>query len=524
MPAISGFIESLVAPGEPGVAVAVLRDGAVAETCCVGLADLAQGVPIRPDTRFHIVSVSKTVMAASILVLAARGKLSLDDDIRRHLPELRHPGTVTIRHLLSLTSGLRDVLEIERLRGVWHTSASRQQDLLRLAAAQTEVSLTPSDAYLYTNVNHVLLEQIVARAGGGSSEVFRQEAIYAPLGMTATAARPHDGIALPGLAQPYARVGDAWVRPHDLLGIAGDVLTSTVEDLSRWVLALRVGRIGDVSLAAMAEPSRLADGSPLYYGLGLAVRRYRGLTALCHTGSQPGYKAHIAYVPARDLGVVVLANREDIRPAPLAARIMDMLLGADFPAPMPRSIGVVDAALAGTYVDTESGEWLDIAVEDDVLRAETCGDTLFLYRGGDGVFRDADDYRAGIPAMLTFEGRDACHLNLGGIRARLTRQAVPRVMASDYVGRYENAAIDSAHAVTVDADGLNMQYGLGFDAARRFPLQPIAPDIFLARPSAPGVAHRHVFRFERDGAGRVVAAIVTMERLKGVRLSRRALQ
>jgi len=524
MPAISGFIESLVAPGEPGVAVAVLRDGAVAETCCVGLADLAQRTPIRPDTRFHIVSVSKTVMAASILVLAARGRLSLDDDIRRHLPELRHPGIVTIRHLLSLTSGLRDVLEIERLRGVWHSSTSRQQDLLRLATAQTEISLPPGAAYLYTNVNHVLLEQIVARAGGGSSEAFRREAIHGPLDLAATEARPHDGIVLPGLAQPYARDGDAWVRPHDLLGIAGDVLTSTLEDLSRWLLALRGGRIGDVSLAAMAQPARLADGMPLYYGLGLAVRRFRGLTVLCHTGTQPGYKAHIAYVPARDLGVVVLANREDVRPAPLVARIMDMVLGKDFPAPMPRSVGTVDPALAGTYVDPDSGEWLCIAVEDNILRAETCGDTLFLYRGADGVFRDAADYRAGIPAMLAFEGGDACQLDLGGIRARLTRQEVPRVVASDHVGRYENAAIDSVHTVTADAEGLAIQYGLGFDAARCFPLLPIAPDIFLARPTAPGVAHRHVFRFERDGAGRVIAATVTMERLKGVRLLRRAPQ
>jgi CubicO group peptidase (beta-lactamase class C family) len=519
MPAISTLIDGLARPDEPGIAIAVIRNGEATQHC-VGLANLAHGVPIRPQTRFHIVSVSKTFMAAAMLILAARGKLSLDDDIRRHLPELKHPGTVTIRHLLSLTSGLRDVLEIERLRGVWHSAPSRQPDLLLLAAQQTEVSRPAGAAYLYTNVNHVLLEEII-NGVTGSAEAFRREAIYAPLGLTATAARPHDGTALADLAEPYVQQDGAWLRPHDLLGIAGDVLTSSLEDLTRWVLALRRGAIGDVPVtAAMATPGRLADGTALHYGLGLAVRRYRGLQVLCHTGTQPGYKAHIAFVPERDLGIVVLSNRESTRPAPLAAQLMEAVIG-DFPSPLPRSVGQVDPALAGMYVDPSNGEWLSITLDGGILQAEGCGDTLHLYRGADGVFRDADDYRAGIPVTLVFEGA-ACDLSLGGIRARLERQPPPRVDLANYVGRYENRDIDSVHTVTGDGDTLFIQYGLGYDAARRFPMQPIAPDIFLVRPTAPGVAHRHVFRFEREG-GRVVAAVVTMERLKGVRLSRSSL-
>jgi CubicO group peptidase (beta-lactamase class C family) len=517
MRAISTLIDGLARPDEPGIAVAVIRNGEATQHC-VGLANLAHGAPIRPQTRFHIVSVSKTFMATAMLILAARGKLSLDDDIRRHLPELKHPGEVTIRHLLSLTSGLRDVLEIERLRGVWHTAPSRQHDLLSLAAQQTEVSRSAGAAYLYTNVNHVLLEEIINRVTG-SAEAFHREAIYEPLRLEATAARPHDGTMLTDLAEPYVqRDGGVWLRPHDLLGIAGDVLTSSLDDLTRWVLALRRGAIGDVPITtAMAEPGRLADGTALHYGLGLAVRRYRGLQVLCHTGTQPGYKAHIAFVPERDLGIVVLSNRESTRPAPLAAQLMEALIG-DFPSFLPRSVGQVDPALAGMYVDPSNGEWLSITIDDGVLQAEGCGDTLFLYRGADGVFRDADDYRAGIPARLTFDGT-ACDMSLGGIRAHLMRQPPPGFEPGDYVGRYENRDIDSVHTVTREGDTLFIQYGLGYEETRRFAMQLIAPDIFLVRPTAPGVAHRHVFRFEREN-GRVAAAAVTMERLKGVRLSR----
>jgi len=120
MPAV---IESLPEPGadEPGVAVSVIRGGKIISQRYAGLASLESRIPIGPQTRFHIVSVSKTFAAAAVLVLAARGTLSLDDDIRRAIPELPEPArpgesAVTIRHLLSMTSGLRDVLEIERLR------------------------------------------------------------------------------------------------------------------------------------------------------------------------------------------------------------------------------------------------------------------------------------------------------------------------------------------------------------------------------------------------------------------------
>ena len=166
---------------EPGLAAAVIRDGDVVARRCVGLANLPSRVPIGPDTRFHIVSVSKTFLAAAILMLAARGALRLDDDVRRHLPELpaeiSRNGPVTIRHLLSMTSGLRDVLELERLRGVWRSSPSDRDTLLGLAGRQTAVSAPPGVQYMYANVNALLLDEVIARVGGVPAESFRRGAL-----------------------------------------------------------------------------------------------------------------------------------------------------------------------------------------------------------------------------------------------------------------------------------------------------------------------------------------------------------
>ena len=508
----------------------------------VGLASLPYGVPIGARTRFHIVSVSKTFVAASVLVLAARGALGLDDDVRRHLPalppEVSPGGALTIRHLLSMTSGLHDVLEIERLRGVWDTAPSRTRDLLDLACRIADVSAPPGAQYMYGNVNVLLLDEVVARVSGMPADAFRRTVLYEPLGLADTAARPHEGVVVPELAEPYVPDGaGGWSRATGLLGIAADTLVTSSRDLMRWVLALRAGAVGGVAVTgAMAERTRLRNGTLVHYGLGLAVRRYRGLTVLCHSGSQPGYKAHVAYVPERDVGVVILSNRENTRPTALTAAVLEQVIGDEFPAPHPAGAARGRAglprerweALAGTYVDAAAGEWLSLAVDDGVVRGETLGDPIALYHEGDGVFRDGDDYRAVVPAELRIDAADdgvTCRLRLGGQEMALRRHEPPRYTVealAAFAGAYESRAIDSRHRVSVRDAALFVEYGLGGDGGRAFPMRPIAPDVFLVEPTAPGIAYRHVFRFERDLGGRVIAAVVTMERLKRVRLERTA--
>jgi len=536
-----GLIDALGRPraDEPGLAVSVTRGARVVEWDCAGLASLEHRVPIGPQTRFHVVSVSKTFAAAAVLALAARGRLGLDDDVRRHLPELpaeisRH-ATVTIRHLLSMTSGLRDVLEIERLRGVWRASPFSARDLFALACRQADASAAPGARYIYGNVNAVLLEEIVRRASGTSPESFRRSALCEPLGLAATSARPHEGIVVPDLAEPYVPDGSGgWSRATDLLGIAADPLTTSLDDLTRWVLALRSGAAGDGVLRAMAQPARLADGRAIYYGLGLAVRRYRGLTVLCHTGSQPGYKAHIAFAPERDLGLAILSNREDTAVTAGAAAIMERAIGDGFPSPHPardarRRLAEAgftaeqEKAIEGEYVDLDAGEWVALSIEGGVLRGETLGDPFFLYHAGGGVFRDADDYRATLPVELALAGRGPVQMNLGGqpvALARCVRRPPDAEALTGLPGGYESAALDSRHRVRREGGGLVVDYGLGGGSGRTFAMEAIGADAFLVRPAAPGIAYRHLWSFERDRQGRVVAAVVSMERLKRVRLPR----
>jgi hypothetical protein len=222
---------------------------------------------------------------------------------------------------------------------------------------------------------------------------------------------------------------------------------------------------------------------------------------------------------------VVLSNREDARPTAVAAAIMDEAFG-DGPRTHPaRDARSTDAAraLAGTYVDVDAGEWVELTVEDGVVRGETLGDPIFLYPAGAGVFRHGDDYRAIVPAELHVETAERLRLTLGGQTLALRRFDAPSYTAAAlaaFAGVYESVEVASRHTISVVGERLIVEYGLGGDGGLTFAMEPIAPDVFLVRPTAPGIAYRHVFRFERDAAGTVIAAVVTMERLKNWRLER----
>jgi hypothetical protein len=234
--------------------------------------------------------------------------------------------------------------------------------------------------------------------------------------------------------------------------------------------------------------------------------------------------------------LVILSNREDTAPTALAETIIERVI-EDFPLPHPvesarrrfADIGFTAAqttAIDGSYVDLASGEWAALKVDDGVLRGETLGDPFSLYPESDRVFRDGDDYRATVPVELRVDfgqGAVVCRVILGGQAMTLRQCARPGLSSESltaFVGTYENADFGSRHAVHVEDRGLVIDYGLGFDGGRTFVMEPIAADAFLVRPTAPGIAYRHVFRFERNATGRIVSAVVTMERLKNVRLLR----
>jgi uncharacterized protein (TIGR03067 family) len=318
-------------PDSPGCAVAVVRGGRVVHAKGYGMADLEHGVPITPRTVFYVGSVSKQFTAYAVVRLAQQGKLSLDDEARKYLPELHDFGKpVTIRQLIHHTSGLRDYFELFKLAGTREGDLITQKDLLGVIWKERELNFPPGERHQYSNSNYALLATIVERVTGEPFRDWMAHNVFAPLGMSQTLVCDDHQRIIKDRAWSYrsdpATKGafKAVVFPYSGYGAGG--IYSTVEDLARWESNLAKPRAGDERvIRQMLERGRLNSGQPINYAFALHVDEHRGMRRIGHTGSLAGYRAYLGFFPDQDLGVIVLSNLASFPPGK-AMQLADLFL------------------------------------------------------------------------------------------------------------------------------------------------------------------------------------------------------
>ena len=370
-------------PDSPGLAVGVIRDGELVYQRDYGMADLDHDIAIGPDTKFFIASMSKQFVAACVHLLAMDGKLSLDDDIRRHAPELPDYGQpITLRHLLCHTSGLREYTALMSLSGLRPLQDYvDNRSILRLLARQRGLNAPPGVEHAYCNSGYVLLAEVVERVSGAPLRDFCRTRIFEPLGMTDTGLDDDFTRIVKRRATSYRPAADGFhrfVKSYDVYGDAG--LWSTVEDLARWDRNFYDPIVGGPELAArMLEPGRLADGTQLHYASGLAHWRYRGLDALIHGGLAMGFRSQMMRFPAQRATIICLMNVLTISTTDLCQQVADVVLADHFSEPAPVvDFGLMPAAevlesLAGVYLDRRTGLNADVSVDDGRLWIDLFG-------------------------------------------------------------------------------------------------------------------------------------------------------
>ena len=367
----------------PGCAVAVYRGGEIAYARGYGLASLEHRVPITPQTVFDIGSTSKQFTAFSILLLERGGKLSLDDDVRKYVPELQPlDPVVTVRHLMLHTSGLRDYLTLWRLAGMKLENWTTQEDAVRLVVRQRRGNFPAGAEWLYSNTGYLLLAEIVKRASGQSLREFAGARIFAPLGMTHTFFLDDHTRVVPGRATGYApRDGGGFSVDMSNFEQTGDgAVQTTVEDLLRWDTNFYDPKVGDRALLDRAQAvGSLANGKALDYAAGLMIGTYRGLPTVRHGGSWAGYRAELLRFPTAKTSVACLCNLGTANPSALADGVADVVLAARLQPkprlapPEARPAAVVSAerleSLAGFYENAAAGGFRRLVVRDGVLVA-----------------------------------------------------------------------------------------------------------------------------------------------------------
>ena len=316
----------------PGAALAIIREGEVVYKQGYGTANLEYDIPITTKTIFDIASVSKQFAAFAIATLSHEGKLSLDDDIRIHLPDVPDFGnTITIRHLLHHTSGLRDWVQSLVIAGDLMDDVISFKHILKMARHQKVLNFEPGSAFLYSNTGYNLLAEIVERVTGDSFREWTDSRIFRLLGMTNSHFHDDYQMILKNRAYSY-QVDEKGGYKHTVnntTALGSSSLYSTVEDLATWILNFDDTRIGEQTvIEQMHQRGVLNNGDRIDYAFGLNIGEYRGLRTVGHSGSWRGFRSHLIRFPDQKFGVVILCNLDTFNPLSLAEKVADLYLAA----------------------------------------------------------------------------------------------------------------------------------------------------------------------------------------------------
>jgi CubicO group peptidase (beta-lactamase class C family) len=511
----------------PGCAVSVMKAGRILYARGYGMADVAHGIPLTAQTPTIVASTSKQFTALAILLLERDGKLRLDDDVRRYVPEVPDFGhSITIRALLNHTSGLRELGNLFYFSGWRITDEQYKSDVFAMIRRQRTLNHLPGAEFSYNSTGYTLLAIVVERVSGVSFRRFVIDRIFTPLGMAHSEVQEDVDQVIPNRATGYWGHDPTKLltaRPSfSFAGHAG-VVTS-VEDLARWDANAYEHRVGTAELLEqMSTPGQLIDGTRFGYGLGLFIGSHRGRKMISHAGSDFGYKADFIRFPAEQLTVAVLCNAFDIAPTPLALRVADLYLPpSDEPEVRPQSTPGLQGnstpetatTLAGLYWNEATMQGKRFFNEQGKLILDGGGEGKFELRPlGNNSYRLVEAPRRFI--FTFFRRRDgllAVREEVEGSPAQELRRVVetkPNAAALRALeGRYFSPELEVTWTFVVRDGALVLER----HRWKPSPLSPVFGNIFQAEG--------FVLAFRRDPQRGQFVLEITTERVRRLRFTR----
>ena len=338
----------------PGCAIAIVKDGRMIFSKGYGLASLDYDIPNTPNTVFDIASVSKQFAAYAIATLLEEKKLSLQDDIRKYIPEVPDFGkTITIDHLLHHTSGLRDWTETLAVAGWRGEEVYSMDDIMRMLKRQKGLDFPPGSKYQYSNTGYNLLAILVERITGKSFLNWTQENIYGPLGMTSTQFLGNHRRIIKNQAYSYYPEDGKFMKANSqLTALGSSSMFTSVNDFSKWMISVINGiREQKPEYTRMLQTGTLETGEKITYAFGLVVEPYKGVRRVSHTGSWAGYRSVGNYYPDQNFGVVILANTSTFSRS-MADRVAELFIGEQLKVPAGAVVKGVSPADPTVKVDT----------------------------------------------------------------------------------------------------------------------------------------------------------------------------
>ncbi|HEX5223475.1 MAG TPA: serine hydrolase domain-containing protein [Verrucomicrobiae bacterium] len=511
----------------PGAAIVAVKDGTVVYQRGYGYANLEHNIPITPQTRFDVASVAKQFTGLAVAMLIEQGKLSLDDDVRKHLPDVPDFGKpITIGHLVHHTSGLRDWPESFRLSNVDFEAPISFEMILELVRRQRELDFAPGEEYLYSNTGYNLLAATVAKVSGQSFRAWTDANLFRPLGMKQTHVCDNTAEIVPDFAESYGGDGPGtYQRVISQLSAQGSSsLFISAEDMGKWLLNFETAKVGGrKAIDLMQQSSKLNNGKKVNYGFGIGLDDYHGHHMFQHSGSWAGYRSFTMVIPEKRFAVAVLANTANMNPNRQAEKIADLYLGmtdtakSDKPSAKSRAAVKADPATWDAFLGTYRlgpGWLLTITREGDTLMTQATREAKFkMTPTGTNTFlveaysnREVEFVRqqSGAVTNLIYNGIDAPKLDLPDL--------APARLAA-YAGDYWSEELGVVARMEIHDGRLAFRHRSGL----WFHFLPIGPDSFDAD------FRGWTLQFTRNAAGEATEVKISGGRVRNIRYTRTTL-
>jgi len=512
-------IDSLFAswdmPNHPGGSIGIMQDGKLVYSKAFGLASLEYLVPITYDTQYNIASVSKQFTAFGICLMQLRGQLSVDDDIGKYLPELpKFKNSITIRHLLHHTSGLRSLHTLLRLAG-WRDDDSRtNEDLMRFMKKQRDLNFVPGSEYMYCNTGYIFMAEIIERISGEEFTEWMDKNVFKPLGMYHTYVERHYNHVVKNNATSYDTTGNGeFKREVEYWGYVGSGnIHTNVSDLLIWLEQLRNpdAKWKD-EMDLMKTTDNFNNGKHNKYAFGVNIDQYKNENRITHGGSIGGFRSRVCTYPDRKFSIAILTNFSSSNPAKKAEAITDIILDKK-----PTEPRIKPFKLSNEQFDSYAGRYLLSDSSSKMLDVYRIGKSFFIeeYRQNKikiipvskNKFVDDDkrleiSFHIGLDSALTIE-----YMNQQQWEGkRIKKFIADKQLLKEICGTYWSQELETQYVIYLQ-DGKLM----GHHARHgEFSIRYVHDNEFNGKPS-----FFNFFKVERNKSGNITGIYVTNSRVR----------
>lgn len=468
----------------PGVALAIIEQGQNIYSGQRGISNMEYNIAITDSTAFHIASVSKQFTAFLAVSLAKEGKLSLDDDIRKYLPELKNlPYKIKLRQLANHTHGLPNLFELAQIRGIEPSDRMTHKEVVEMLLHIKQVNFKPGEKFEYNNTGFVLLAEIIERVSGKAFQDILKDKIFIPLQMTNSLAVNTPSLIVKNKAYSYrANDGKHENYAFNMMANGSSGISTTTKDLSKWVINWQYPSPENREiLNEMLRPTILNSGETVQYGLGVESKIYKGLELVFHGGGDAGYRSYILNVPKYNFSVVILGNNNDFKPFEFVYEIVDLFLKEhekETSIPMKTNYTTQELKqFAGTY-EMFPGSLFNIIAENNALYYQAFGTDkkMQLPVIGDGIF--ANPY---LPISNFSFDKNICTYHIADFKypSKSVKVNIPKLTKTDmseFEGIYKNIEFNTEYELTIKNNTLIAHHGLNDDII----LHPLKKNTFYS--------------------------------------------